>query len=140
MIRLDTSRMNEYLYTEQPKLSFWQKLGRGVGKALSFLGPIGAAVTAIAVPGVGIPIAAGLYGLSNVAGSLTAKAEAKDIAQMQAYQSETAKLPVAVPGLFEQASQVDIQLDFMTPKAFEAETNLTIINREIAQYNAIQQY
>jgi hypothetical protein len=138
IIRLDTSRMNEYLYADKPKLNFWQKIGRGVGKALSFLGPIGAAVTAIAVPGVGLPIAAGIYGLSNVAGQLTSKAVAKDSAEMQAYQGQISKLPITTPGLFEQASQTDIQTNFMLPKQFEMPTAVTLVNREMAQNGSVE--
>lgn len=135
MIRIDTSRMNEYLRPDKPKLSFFQKLGRGIGKAFSFLGPIGAAVSAIAIPGAGIPIAAGLYGLSNVSGRLTAQAEAKDAARANQAYSEASKKPVMLPGLFEQASQAQIQTDFMVPSSLQSQTQAVIGNREASSHN-----
>lgn len=131
---------NEYLKPDVPKLSFGQKVGRFFGKALSFLGPIGAAVTAVALPGIGIPIAAGLYGLSNVAGKLTATAESNDAARADASYKELSKMPVSVPGLFEQASQVDIQSDFMIPKEMNNQATITIVNRELAQNQNIESF
>lgn len=142
IIRLDTSRMNEYLKLEyyQPKLNFGQKLGRFFGKALSFLGPIGAAVTAVAVPGVGIPIAAGIYGLSSAAGKLTAYAESKDASATNALQQQLSRLPVSTPGLFEQASQAQIQSDFITPQEMIPQASITIVNRETAQNAAVENF
>ncbi|HLD45599.1 MAG TPA: hypothetical protein VJC18_09195 [bacterium] len=138
IIRLDTSRMNEYLYADKPKLNFMQKLGRGFGKALSFLGPIGAAVTAIAVPGIGLPIAAGIYGLSSAAGTLTQRAQAKDAYEMQTYQQQVSQLPVMTPGLFEQAPATGAQTDFIVPTELKEQTELTILNRESAQNGSVE--
>lgn len=129
MLRIDTSRSTEYVY-EKPKLSFFQKLGRGIGKALSFLGPIGAAVTAVAVPGFGIPLAAGIYGASKIAGDVTANALAKDSARAQALNQDVANMQITMPGLFDEASAADIKTDFIAPSEFNAGITSTIVNRE----------
>lgn len=140
MVRIDSSRMNEYLYIDKPKLNFFQRLGRTLGKGLAFLGPIGAAVTAIAVPGFGLPLAAGLYGISQVAGSLTASAEAKDAATMQAYQAELSKLQVVTPGLFEVETANDYRADFIIPQELEAQTTITILDRTLSQGSAVENF
>lgn len=140
MIRIDSSRMNEYLYVDKPKLNFFQKLGRTIGKGIAFLGPIGAAVTAIAVPGFGLPLAAGLYGASQIAGTLTATAEAKDAATMQAYQQELAKLQVVTPGLFEPDSASDIDTDFIIPQELNQQTTITILDRQMSQNSAVENF
>lgn len=133
MLRLDTSRSAEYLYADRPKLSFGQKIGRFLGRAMSFLGPIGAAVTAIAVPGFGIPLAAGLYGLSKVSSDLTGRAQAKDAQKMQEYNQEMAGRQIGLPGFFDQQmSQADIQTDFIAPSQFGPAIQNTITNRESA--------
>ncbi len=131
---------NEYLKPEVKNLSFGQKVGRFFGKALSILGPIGAAVTAVAVPGIGIPIAAGLYGLSNVAGKMTQTAEANDAAAAQASYKQQTSMPVSVPGLFEQASQAQINTDFMIPSHMNNQASITITNREMAQTQNVQSF
>jgi hypothetical protein len=132
MLRIDTSRTSEYLYADKPKLSFFQKLGRGFGKAVSFLGPIGAAVTAIAVPGVGIPIAAGIYGMSQIAGDMTSNALAKDAAKMSEYNSQMANSQVSLPGLFEGQSASEMTTDFIAPSQYGPGISQALINRQAA--------
>lgn len=133
MLRLDTSRTAEYLYADRPKLNFGQKLGRFFGKTMSFLGPIGAAVTAIAVPGFGIPLAAGLYGLSKVSSDLTGKAQVKDAQKMQEFNQEMAGKQIGLPGFFDQqASQAEIKTDFIAPSQFGNGIQSTILSRESA--------
>jgi hypothetical protein len=137
MLRIDTSRTSEYLYADKPKLSFFQKLGRGIGKAASFLGPIGAAVTAIAVPGFGIPLAAGIYGLSQVAGDMTNNALAKDASKMSEYNSQMANAQVSLPGLFEGQSANEITTDFIAPSQYGPGIQQALINRQAAQGSSL---
>lgn len=138
MLRLDTSRAGEYLYADRPKLSFGQKLGRFFGKAMGFLGPIGAAVTAIAVPGFGLPLAAGLYGLSKVSSDLTQNALAKDQQRMGEYNQEQAQKQIYIPGFgMGQMDSADIQTDFIAPSQFSAPIQDTLLNREAGVYNNI---
>lgn len=132
MLRIDTSRTSEYLYADKPKLSFFQKLGRGIGKAVSFLGPIGAAVTAIAVPGVGIPIAAGIYGMSKIAGDVTNNALAKDASKMSEYNAQMANSQVTLPGLFEGQSANEMTTDFIAPSQYGPGISQALINRQAA--------
>lgn len=131
ILKIDTERTNEYMKKKYylPKLSFLQKVGRFMGKALSFIGPIGAAVMSVALPGIGLPLAAATYGLSNMAGKLTAKAEYGDQIQAAVLSDQQSKLPVILPGLFEQASQVDIMTNFITPSSLTGPATNTIINR-----------
>lgn len=140
MIRLGTDRMSEYLYADKPKLSFWQKLGRGAGKAMSFLGPIGAAVTAIAVPGAGLPIAAGLYGLSNVSAKATSDALSKDAAKMQAYESANAQKPIYTPGLFDGMSASGLKTDFIVPETMQSQALTTISDRSLMNQRAVENF
>lgn len=142
MLRMDVSRLQEYLNPEyyKPKLSFWQKVGRVFGKAFSFLGKIGASVVAAAVPGIGIPIAAGLYGLSNVAGKLTANAEAKDAANWSAEYKRVSQNPVIIPGIFDLASTVPIESKFQTPQKYVPQASHTIFSREQAQFNSVESF
>lgn len=142
LVRMDMSRTNEYLKPEyyKPKLNFFQKAGRFLGKALSVLGPIAAAVTSVAVPGIGLPLAAGIYGVSNLAGGLTARAEAKDAANVSSEYARMSQMPVAMPGFFEQASQADIQTNFITPQSMVPPTIDTIVNREYASHSAVENF
>ena len=140
MIRIDSSRAGEYLYTEKPRLHFFQKAGRFLGKAVSFLAYPAAAITALAVPGFGLPLAAGLYGLGQVSGTLTAAAQAKDAATMQAYDQMNAQKMIATPGLFDGMSNADIQTDFITPTEMTQQTTVTVIDRTSAQTNAVENF
>lgn len=130
MLRIDTSRTGEYLYADKPKLSFMQKVGRTLGKAASFLGPIGAAVTAIAVPGAGIPIAAGIYGLSQVAGDATSAALSKDATKMEEYNKQASQQQITLPGLFEGLRDAEITTDFIAPSQYQSGIQQTLVNRE----------
>ena len=139
MLRIDTSRSSEYLY-EKPKLSFMQKLGRGFGKAMSFLGPIGAAVTAVAVPGFGIPLAASIYGASRIASDATSNALAKDQARETAANQEFANMQIGMPGLFDGASQAEMQTDFIAPSDFNNRLSQTLVSRESMSGSMIQSF
>lgn len=132
MLRIDNSRINEYLYTDRPKTSFWKKLGQGFGKVFSFMAPIGAAVTAAVVPGFGIPLAAGIYGLGKLSNDLTANSYAKQNAEMDAYNQQVSQMQVTLPGLFEQASEVDYQLDFIAKPELNSNLIPTLGNREVS--------
>jgi hypothetical protein len=135
LLRIDTSRAGEYLYADKPKLSFMQKLGRSVGKAASFLGPIGAAVTAVALPGVGLPIAAGIYGASTIARDSTNVALSKDAQKMNEYNAKQSQTPVSVPGFFDGSSSMSAASDFIAPSQYDQGISQTLIHRQ----NMIQQ-
>lgn len=134
-MRIDTSRINTYLYADQPKTSFFGKIGQFLGKALSVVGPIGAAVVSC-LPG-GILPAAAIYGASNFAGGLAARSVAKDASAMQAWQQENASKPVVIPGFYEQPSVGDIQTSFIVPSNLEGNVNTTLENRGQADSNAV---
>lgn len=140
MLRIDTSRTGEYLFADKPKLSFMQKVGRTLGKAVSFLGPIGAAVTAIAVPGAGIPIAAGIYGLSQVASDATTNALSKDATKMSEYSQQASQQQVTLPGLFEGLRDAEITTDFIAPSQYQSGIQQTLINREAMQSASLSQF
>lgn len=138
-MRLDTSGQNRYLYADKPKLSFWQKLGRTVGSigsaAMKFASPLLALV-----PGFGIPAAAAAYGAGTMLGDATSYALSKDAAQMQQYNASVAGKQVTLPGLFEQAAQTDIDMDFIMPSEFNAAGAHTLMTREMAGSDMIQTF
>ena len=49
-------------------------------------------------------------------------------------------MPVSVPGLFEQASQAQINTDFMIPSHMNNQASITITNREMAQTQNVQSF
>lgn len=141
MLRIDSSRASQYLYADKPKLNFFQKLGRGVGKALSFLGPIGAAVTAVAVPGIGVPLAAGIYGASRVAGDVTANALNKDASEMAEYNAELAGKQFGMLGFMEpSADPGQIKTDFIAPSEFGPSIERSLDLRSSALMDQLNQY
>ena len=132
MLRLDTGRAKQYLYADKPKEGFFKKVGRFFGKALSALGPIGAAVTSF-IPGVGPAVAMGIYGASQLAGDLTANSYAKDAAQMQAENQQLASQGVSVPGFFDQnMSTGQAVTNFIAPDQYNSGINSAVLNRELA--------
>lgn len=118
MIRLDHSRDNFYLYADKPKLNIFQKVGRFLGKLGTAVLPIAGAVVTAAVPGFGLPLGLGMMGAGQFAGDATANALAKDQAQIDAYNQDVGRKTVSLPGLFEQASLAEYQVDFITPPEF----------------------
>ncbi|MBX7149081.1 hypothetical protein K1X76_08335 [bacterium] len=127
-LRMDYSRADKYVYPEPPKLTFWQKLGRGVGKFMSWAGPIGAAVTAVALPGVGLPLAAGIYGLSRYSQDKVAQSYQKDQIAMA---NQPMPQNITMPGLFASTppSAGSITTDFIAPRSFDANISDVIMNR-----------
>ncbi|HBF13552.1 MAG TPA: hypothetical protein DDW49_09275, partial [Deltaproteobacteria bacterium] len=70
-LRLDYSRVDQYLYPDPPKLSFWQHLGRGLLKGLSFLGPIAGSVLPFFGP-AGVVSGLASYGVGKGASDMLA--------------------------------------------------------------------
>ncbi len=138
MLRVDYARADKYIYPEAPKQSFMQKLGRGLGKFMNFAGPIGAAVTAIALPGIGLPIAAGIYGMTRFSQDQMAKSDMKrsiDVANQPQPQN------INLTGLFE---QMPIQAgekatSFMAPSGMEPSINQVINERNYAAQSELGQ-
>jgi len=137
-LRIDYGRADKYIYPEPPKLTFWQKLGRGLGRALSVAGPIGAAVTAVALPGIGLPIAAGIYGLSNVAADQTNRALINDQIKASAQPQPT---NVGLPGLFDTAQSPGLgATDFIAPSHLEPQIGDVMVNREMSRSEAEEDF
>ncbi len=128
MLRVDYGRADKYIYPEAPKLSFMQKLGRGLGKFMSFAGPIGAAVSAIALPGIGIPIAAGLYGLTRLSQDQLAKSQMRDQIKMQ---GQPQPVNIQLPGLFDKGPMQagEVATDFIAPRSMDPEIGQVILQR-----------
>lgn len=138
-LRVDYSRADLYIQPEPRKLNFFQKLGRFTGKTMSFFGPIGAAVAAVALPGIGLPIAAGIYGLSRFSQDQLYRSSVKDQIAM-AHQPQPQN--VQLPGLFEtapiQAGQA--ATDFIVPNDMEPKLEGVIIQRQGAQQAELQSF
>lgn len=137
-LRVDYSRADQYIYPDAPQLTFFQKLGRGVGKFMTFAGPIGAAVTAIALPGIGLPIAAGLYGLGRLSQDQLYKAQIKDQITMANQPQPT---NIQLPGLFENSLDAGaVATNFMAPSSMTPGINDVVIRRNNAHQEAITQF
>lgn len=135
MLRVDSSNYDRYAIPEPKKVGFFKKLGRTMGKVLSFTAPIGAAVTAIALPGVGLPIAAGLYGLGQFSRDQVIRSQAKEQAELA---NQPANLPITMPGFFGEAMGAgDAATNFIAPQSLENYISPVIINRQGAQQDAI---
>lgn len=133
-LRIDYGRADRYIYPEPPKLNFGQKLLRGLGKTVSFLGPIGAAVAAVAGGPFGLPIAAGVYGLSGLAADQTNKALMKDQIKASAQPQPT---NVTMPGLFDTGQSPGLgATDFIAPSHLEPQIGEVMINREMSRGEA----
>lgn len=138
-LRVDYGRADQYVRPEVPKLSFGQKLGRFFAKGVSVLGPIGAAVTAVALPGIGLPIAAGLFGASRFAQDSLYRAQIRDQVRMQ---SVAPPQQVSMPGLFEVAplNAGAAATDFIAPSSLEPTISDVVINRNAAHQAEIQNF
>ena len=85
-LRIDAGTADAYTRVEPPKLTFMQKLGRGLAKTMGFLGPIGAAVAGVTLGPLGLPVAAGLYGLTKFSQDKLYQANIKDQIAMSSQQ------------------------------------------------------
>lgn len=133
-LRIDYGRADRYIYPEPPKLTFFQKLGRTLGRAASVFGPIGAAVTAVALPGIGLPIAAGVYGLSQVAADQTNRALVNDQIKASAQPQPT---NVGFPGLYDIHQSPGLgATDFIAPSHLEPQIGEVLENREGSRFEA----
>ena len=137
-LRIDYARSGQYLYPEAPDLTFGQKLKRSVSKAMSFLGPVGSVLAAALIPGAGVPIAAGLYGLTNVSNNYLSKEQNLDAIAMQSQMPKS----VSVPGLFSATpqSQGELATDFMAPSQMQPQIETTIIQRSQAQEEMLRNF
>lgn len=136
LLRIDTSRSSEYIMPEPPKKTFMQKVGSFFGKVL---GPIASAVTAF-VPGFGLPLSAGIYGLSRIASDASDASISKSQATYNAQVQELSKQPITLPGFFDGQSQNQIQTDFIAPSEYHSGIQNTIITREQSQYQNLQNF
>ena len=117
LVRIDSSRYSNYLY-KGPELSGWQKFTRGVGKAVSFLGPVGAGIMALVAPPL-LPAALAIYGGSKLANKATNAALSNDEAQVAEYEAEMAQQQIGVPGFFDAyPSEAQLTTDFIAPSEF----------------------
>ena len=117
MLRIDSSRYSAHLY-KGPELSIWQKIGRGVGKAVSFAGPIGAGIMAIVAPPL-LPLSLGILGGSKLVNKATNNALTNDEAQVKEFEDEMAQTEFGTPGFFDAVpSDAQLTTDFIAPSEF----------------------
>jgi hypothetical protein len=138
-LRVDYSTADTYLRPQPPKLTFFQKLGRGLLGGLSFLTKIGGPVASLALPGIGLPIAAGAYGISRLSDDLLAKARLKDQIAMASQPQPTS---MQFPGLFDTSplKAGDAATDFIAPKSLEPQIGNVLINRNRAQEDQMNRF
>lgn len=139
MMRLETSRVDRYLYPEAPKLSFMQKFGRSMGKLLSFAAPIAGAVASF-IPGVGLPIAAGCFGIGKLSGDMVRGSYAKEQQKIAEQQSQMSNITPSTPGLFEQPNAADLATQFITPPSLEGPTMNTVYLRDNMRGSAVENF
>src|SRR3989338_942151 len=132
-LRVDYSTARNYIQQDnyKPKSHFFSKM-------FSFLGPIGAAVTAVALPGIGLPIAAGLFGLSSASRDHLVRSQQKEAILAQQSQQGKGSQQIQMPGLFETTpmSAGDAATDFIAPKSMESDISQVLVNREMSINNA----
>lgn len=128
-VRIDYSRVNQYVMPEYPKQSFWQKLGQGFGRAVSFSGKMAAAVLPFALPGIGLPLAAGSYGVSQLADLGLQSSSMKRRAEIA---STPQPNNIGLPGLFGTATgdQGEVATEFIAPHSLAPDIGDVIIRRE----------
>lgn len=139
-LRVDYSRADQYIYPEAPKLSFFQKLGRGVLKGLSFLGPIGGAIGGMFAPaGIGIPVAMGGYGVGKLSSDLLANSNRKIAMQNADYYANMPK-GMVMSGLFEaQQTEGEMATSFIAPPELHPQISDVIIKRNNTQLEYMHQ-
>ncbi len=117
MVRLDASRYSNYLYKPEP-MGFWKKIGIGLGKAVSFLGPVGAGIMAVVAPPL-LPASLAILGGSKLVNKATNNALSAEEARTAEYQAEMAEKEIGVPGFFDAyPSDAQITTDFIAPSEF----------------------
>lgn len=134
-LRIDYGTANAYTRPEASSKTFIQRMALGVGKSMTFLGPVGGAVAAVTLGPAGLPVAAGMYGLSKVSADQVYQSKIRDQIQMA---SEAKPGPVVLPGLFETqaVSPGETATTFMAPKSMEPQISDVIVNREMAAAEA----
>lgn len=138
-LRIDYGTSMNYFGPEAPKKTFWQKLGTGLLKGVSVLGNIGAAVLPLALPGIGLPIGAGLYGLSRFSGDKLAQNQMKDNLEASMQPRPT---QVILPGLFDSTPQSagDKATDFIAPSMMAPQIGEVVVQRDASQMEAMSQF
>lgn len=139
MMRLDTSRADRYLYPDAPKLSFMQKFGRTVGKIFSFAAPVAGAALSF-IPGVGLPLAAGCFGLGKLSGDMVRGSYAKEQNKIAQQQAEMAQVTPHTPGLFDQGDAGQAATDFIVPPTLQGPTMDTVIIRDGMRGSALENF
>jgi len=138
LLRIDVSRVNNYLGPEIPKLTAGQKFGRFLGKAVSFLAPVAGSVLSCIFPGAGTLIGSLAYGAGKVAGDAVNKSYMKENIAIQNSAQQMANMPITMPGLFENNSQqMQSAQTFSAPQQFLPQINSTMYNRESSRMNAL---
>lgn len=138
-LRVTYSRADQYIYPDPPKLTFWQKLTRGIGKVFSFAAaPAAVAASVLLTPALGIPLGAGIYGLGKVTEDQLYKSSVRDQIKMAAQQPTQ----IYTPGLFEtnQLAEGDMLTDFIAPRSMEPNISQVIINRQNTELEGIQTF
>jgi hypothetical protein len=141
-LRIDAGTADAYTRVEPPKLTFMQKLGRGLAKTMGFLGPIGAAVSAVTLGPLGLPVAAGLYGLTKFSQDKLYQANIKDEIAMSSAQQQQQSQTIGFPGLFDTSpvSAGEQVTEFIAPKSLEPQISDVVVDRNSAQQEAVGQF
>ena len=134
-LRVDYSTADRYLRPEPPKLTFWQKLGRGLAKVGSFVLPVAAAVGPFFGP-LGLVGGAAAYGLNRFSNDQLYKAQVKDQIAMA---NQPVPQQITMPGLFESAAITvgDKATEFIAPTEMTPSIEDVVIQRDASQKEAV---
>lgn len=135
MLRIDYGRVDQYTRPEPPKRTFLQKVGGFFGSLFKAAAPI----VSLAVPGIGLPIAAGMYGLGNMTTNAVRRSEMK--AQI-AHAQQPQPTQVTLPGFFDQVPmQAGNQVNsFSAPQEFYPSIGDVILERNQAHQSSLKNF
>lgn len=131
-LRIDYSRVNQYVGPEPVKLSFWDKLKRGFAKFGSVLGSVGQVVAPLFGP-LGVIGGAASYGVRNVSDRALQKMSAREQFDLSTQSQPT---QVEIPGFMEESAVPDG--GFVAPSYLEDPIMDTIQLDQAAKQGMIQ--
>ncbi|MBI4412430.1 MAG: hypothetical protein HY541_08105 [Deltaproteobacteria bacterium] len=134
-LRVDYSASTRWLGPEAPKLTFWQKLGRGLAKVGSYVLPVAAAVAPFFGP-LGLVGGAAAYGLNRFSNDQLYKAQVKDQIAMA---NQPVPQQITMPGLFESSAITvgDQATEFIAPTEMNPGIEDVVIQRDASQKEAV---
>lgn len=133
-VRISTDTVEAYLPGQnpiRPKSHFFRSLFS------SIIAPVGGVAALFMGGPMGLPLAAGIFGLGKAASDSVVKSQMKEQALAQQSQQGRGSQQIQLPGLFETTpmSAGEAATDFIAPKSMESDISQVVVNREMAINN-----